>query len=82
MLGGEDGRTLFVAANHYSGTGASDGIVLTQPVDITPGGPDARPPSTGDRVPHPQSSRSRAYATGNAGSVARDIADGAVAARR
>jgi len=33
MLGGDDGRTLFIVANHYSGTGASDGIVLTQPVD-------------------------------------------------
>ena len=33
MLGGNDGRTLFIVANHYSGTGASDGIVLTQPVD-------------------------------------------------
>jgi sugar lactone lactonase YvrE len=34
MLGGEDGRTLYVVANHYSGGGASDGIVLTEPVDI------------------------------------------------
>jgi sugar lactone lactonase YvrE len=33
MLGGDDGRTLFVVANHYSGRGASDGIVLAHPVD-------------------------------------------------
>jgi sugar lactone lactonase YvrE len=48
MLGGDDGRTLFIVANHYdpnhydpnhsdpnhSGRGgASDGIVLTQEVD-------------------------------------------------
>ena len=33
MLGGDDGRTLFIAANRYSGGGASDGIVLTQRVD-------------------------------------------------
>ena len=30
MLGGDDGRTLFIVANHYSAEGASDGIVLTQ----------------------------------------------------
>ena len=30
MLGGDDGRTLFIVANHYSVEGASDGIVLTQ----------------------------------------------------
>ncbi len=29
MLGGEDGRTLYIVANHYDGSGASDGIVLT-----------------------------------------------------
>ena len=34
MLGGDDGRTLFIVANHYDGHGASDGIVLTQPVDV------------------------------------------------
>jgi hypothetical protein len=34
MLGGEDGQTLYVVANHYSRDGASDGIVLTQPVDV------------------------------------------------
>ena len=33
MLGGDDGRTLFIVANHYGGTGASDGIVLTQEVN-------------------------------------------------
>jgi sugar lactone lactonase YvrE len=33
MLGGDDGRTLFIVANRYSGAGASDGIVLTQHVD-------------------------------------------------
>jgi sugar lactone lactonase YvrE len=33
MLGGDDGRTLFIVANHYSVSGASDGIVLTQSVN-------------------------------------------------
>ena len=33
MLGGDDGQTLFIVANHYTGAGASDGIVLTQRVD-------------------------------------------------
>jgi sugar lactone lactonase YvrE len=33
MLGGDDGRTLFIVANRYGVGGASDGIVLTQPVD-------------------------------------------------
>jgi sugar lactone lactonase YvrE len=33
MLGGDDGRTLYVVANHYSGAGASDGVVLTERVD-------------------------------------------------
>jgi sugar lactone lactonase YvrE len=32
MLGGDDGRTLFIVANHYGPSGASDGIVLTQHV--------------------------------------------------
>jgi sugar lactone lactonase YvrE len=32
MLGGDDGRTLFIVANHYGADGASDGIVLTRPV--------------------------------------------------
>jgi sugar lactone lactonase YvrE len=34
MLGGEDGRTLYVVANHYGQQGASDGIVLTERVDV------------------------------------------------
>jgi sugar lactone lactonase YvrE len=33
MLGGDDGRTLFIVANKYDVSGASDGIVLTQRVD-------------------------------------------------
>ena len=33
MLGGDDGRTLYIVANHYDGRGASDGVVLTQLVD-------------------------------------------------
>jgi sugar lactone lactonase YvrE len=32
MLGGDDGCTLFIVANHYSGAGAADGIVLTERV--------------------------------------------------
>src|SRR4051812_4510121 len=39
MLGGDDGRTLYVVANRYGGgSGASDGIVLTQPVDVAHAG--------------------------------------------
>ncbi len=34
MLGGDDGRTLYVVANHYTGSGASDGVVLIQPVVV------------------------------------------------
>ena len=34
MLGGEDGRTLYIVANRYGPSGASDGIVLTQPVAV------------------------------------------------
>ena len=34
MLGGDDGRTLYIVANHYDTTGASDRIVLTQPVEV------------------------------------------------
>jgi len=34
MLGGDDGRTLFIVANHYDGGAASEGIVLTHPVDV------------------------------------------------
>lgn len=33
MLGGDDGRTLFVVANRYDATGASDGVVLTHRVE-------------------------------------------------
>ena len=29
----KDGRSFFIVANRYSGTGTSDGIVLTQPAD-------------------------------------------------
>src|SRR3954451_16653114 len=33
MLGGDNGRTLYIVANRYGGgSGASDGVVLTQPV--------------------------------------------------
>ena len=32
MLGGDDGATLFIVANRYGVSGASDGIVLTQQV--------------------------------------------------
>jgi sugar lactone lactonase YvrE len=34
MLGGEDGRTLYMVANRYGTAGASDGIVLTQRVAV------------------------------------------------
>ena len=34
MLGGDDGRTLYIVANHYSTEGASDGVVLTQSVAV------------------------------------------------
>jgi sugar lactone lactonase YvrE len=33
-LGGDDGRTLYVVANHYGPEGASDGVVLTERVDV------------------------------------------------
>ena len=33
MLGGEDGRTLYIVANHYSG-GGTHGVVLTQRVAV------------------------------------------------
>jgi hypothetical protein len=32
MLGGDDGDTVFIVANRYGVSGASDGIVLTQQV--------------------------------------------------
>jgi sugar lactone lactonase YvrE len=34
MLGGDDGRVLYIVANHYTGSGASDGVVLIQPVAV------------------------------------------------
>jgi sugar lactone lactonase YvrE len=34
MLGGPDGRTLYIVANDYTGGMASDGIVLTHPVAV------------------------------------------------
>ena len=34
MLGGDDGRTLYVVANRYGPEGASDGVVLTTRVDV------------------------------------------------
>jgi sugar lactone lactonase YvrE len=34
MLGGEDGRSLYVVANHYRGGGASDGVVLIESVAV------------------------------------------------
>jgi sugar lactone lactonase YvrE len=34
MLGGNDGRTLYIVANQWSGDGASDGVVLTHPVAV------------------------------------------------
>ena len=34
MLGGDDGRTLYVVANRYGSGGASDGVVLTERVEV------------------------------------------------
>jgi sugar lactone lactonase YvrE len=34
MLGGDDGRTLFVVANQWDGSGASDGVVLAHNVAV------------------------------------------------
>jgi sugar lactone lactonase YvrE len=34
MLGGEDGRTLYVVANRYGPDGASDGMVFTERVAL------------------------------------------------
>jgi sugar lactone lactonase YvrE len=34
MLGGDDGRTLFIVANRYDGGGASDGVVLAERVAV------------------------------------------------
>src|SRR5262249_14949334 len=48
MLGGDDGRRLFIVANKYSVSGASDGIVLTQSVNAPHAG---RPcPSAPERL--------------------------------
>jgi sugar lactone lactonase YvrE len=39
MLGGDDGRTLYIVANRYDGgSGASDGVVLTHAVDVAHAG--------------------------------------------
>ena len=38
MLGGDDGRTLYVVANRYGPEGASDGVVLTERVDVPAAG--------------------------------------------
>jgi sugar lactone lactonase YvrE len=34
MLGGDDGRTLFVVANAWDGAGAADGVVLVERVEV------------------------------------------------
>ena len=34
MLGGENGRSLYIVANNYTGGGASDGVVLIQSVAV------------------------------------------------
>jgi sugar lactone lactonase YvrE len=34
MLGGDDGRTLYITANTWNGTHAGDGLVLTERVDV------------------------------------------------
>jgi len=38
MLGGADGRTLFIVANRYGPDGASDGIVLVEQVEVARAG--------------------------------------------
>jgi sugar lactone lactonase YvrE len=38
MLGGDDGRTLFIVANRYGAEGASDGIVLVERVAVARAG--------------------------------------------
>jgi sugar lactone lactonase YvrE len=38
MLGGDDGRTLFIVANRYGAEGASDGIVLVERVAVAHAG--------------------------------------------
>jgi sugar lactone lactonase YvrE len=34
MLGGDDGRTLYIVANHFDGASASGGVVFTHPVAV------------------------------------------------
>jgi sugar lactone lactonase YvrE len=34
MLGGDDGRTLYIVANQWSGTQAGEGVILTERVDV------------------------------------------------
>jgi sugar lactone lactonase YvrE len=34
MLGGDDGCTLYIVANNYGESGASDGVVLTHRVTV------------------------------------------------
>jgi sugar lactone lactonase YvrE len=34
MLGGDDGRTLYIVANQWSDGGASDGVDLVHPVAV------------------------------------------------
>ena len=34
MLGGDDGRTLFIVANQWDGAGAADGVVLVERVEV------------------------------------------------
>ena len=38
MLGGDDGRTLYIVANRYDDGGASDGVVLTHAADVAHAG--------------------------------------------
>ena len=38
MLGGDDGRTLYIVANNYGGSGASDGVVMIEQVDVAHAG--------------------------------------------
>ena len=38
MLGGDDGRTLYIVANQWSDDGASDGVVLIHPVAVAHAG--------------------------------------------
>jgi sugar lactone lactonase YvrE len=38
MLGGDDGRTLYIVANAWDGGGASDGVIFSQRVDVAHAG--------------------------------------------